>query len=420
MAAASSSAALLARRLRVLVVEDSLTIRKYLVRLLEQHGIEVVGEAEDGLRATVLCESLRPDVITMDMILPGLSGLAATEQIMAYTPTPILIVSASTNRGEVFQTYEALAAGAVDVLDKVKPGEPSLAWEQRFLAAVRMAARIKVITHPRARLLRMKAAYAQATLDQANLAQPQPAQPQPTQTNPLQAVQVAAARPFAPAPGVETVRLAGKVDLIAIGASTGGPAAIAEILRTLPATFPIPILIVLHISELFAFAFADWLNTLTSIPARYALDGEALPLPGKPQIVLAPAGRHLILEDGLLRLNDAAERNSCRPSIDVLFESLARNPGLRTLLCLLTGMGRDGAAGMLAGRRAGLETIAQDEASSVIFGMPAEAIRLGAARRVLPLNEIAGLIAATAPKAAAEAALLGLSPAPRLDGRLTR
>jgi len=216
--------------------------------------------------------------------------------------------------------------------------------------------------------------------------------------------------------------LAGKIDLIAIGASTGGPAAISEILRTLPSSFPIPVLIVLHISEMFAFAFAEWLNTLSPIPARYARDVESLPQPGRPQVVLAPAGRHLTAEDGLLRLSDAAERNSCRPSIDVLFESLARNPRRRTLLCLLTGMGKDGAAGMLAGRRAGLETIAQDEASSVIFGMPAEAIRLGAAKRILPLNEIATLLAAMAAPASlpvAEATSFGVAGG-GFDGRSSR
>ena len=341
--------------LRVLVVEDSITIRRYIVRVLEANGMEVVGEAADGLSATQMCKALQPDMVTMDMILPGLSGLAATEQIMAFCPTPILIVSASVNRGEVFQTYEALAAGAVDVFDKVRSGEITSEWETRFVAAVRMTARIKVITHPRARLSQGRA-FQPAMDETANGT---------TSPSDMQA------------------------DLIALGASTGGPAAIAEILRKLPAGFPIPILIVLHISELFAFAFAEWLNTLSPIPARYAQDGELLPRPGKPQIILAPAGRHMVVESGMLRLRDSPERNSCRPSIDVLFESIARHEPLRASLLLLTGMGKDGAQGLLAGRQAGLDTIAQDEASSVIFGMPAEAIRLGAVKRVLPLQEIA-------------------------------
>jgi two-component system chemotaxis response regulator CheB len=237
-----------------------------------------------------------------------------------------------------------------------------------------MVARIKVITHPRARL------NSSRMLPDVPLETPSPAGPIPT-----------------------------RCDLIAIGASTGGPAAIAEILRGIPADFPVPILIVLHISELFSFAFAEWLNTLSPIPARYAIDGEPLPRRGKPQIVLAPAGRHLLVEGGTLRLRETPERNSCRPSIDILFESLAREAGVGTLLCLLTGMGRDGAEGMLAGRRAGLETIAQDEASSVIFGMPAEAIRIGGAGRVLALDQICPFLAQLGGKAAPAA---GVPPAP--------
>src|SRR5437867_2560533 len=139
--------------IRVLVVEDSFTIRKRLVEVLEEEpGMEVVGEAEDGKRAIELCQSLRPDVVTMDMMLPLMSGLSATEYIMAFCPTPILIVSASNNRGELFRTYDALAAGALDVLEKPLGHEADGVWERRFIAALKLISRIKVITHPRARL----------------------------------------------------------------------------------------------------------------------------------------------------------------------------------------------------------------------------------------------------------------------------
>src|SRR5579883_2207628 len=143
-------------RIRVLVVEDSLTVRKHLVETLAADAeIEVVGEAEDGKRAIELCQDRRPDVITMDMMLPVMTGLAATEYIMAHCPTPILIVSASVNRGELFRTYEALAAGAVDVLEKPTGAEAEGAWEERFLSTVKLVARIRVITHPRARLAQL-------------------------------------------------------------------------------------------------------------------------------------------------------------------------------------------------------------------------------------------------------------------------
>src|SRR5690242_12529067 len=138
------------RTIRVLVVEDSLTARKLLVEVLTASpDIEVIGEAPDGKRAIELCQRLRPDVVTLDMMLPVMTGLAATEYIMAYCPTPIVVVSSSTNRGELFRTYEALAAGAIDVLDKPKGDEPDGEWEARLLSTVKLVSRIKVITHPR-------------------------------------------------------------------------------------------------------------------------------------------------------------------------------------------------------------------------------------------------------------------------------
>src|ERR1700736_3813683 len=182
---------------RVLVVEDSLTVRKRLTEILASDPeIELIGEAEDGKRAIELCQRCRPDVITMDMMLPVMSGLAATEYIMAHCPTPILVVSASMNRGELFKIYESLAAGAVDVLDKPTGTEPDGAWERRFLATVKLVARIRVITHPRARLSDLRRRMPES----------------------------AAPLPDAPRTGQGHA-------LVAIGASTGGPGAIVEVLR---------------------------------------------------------------------------------------------------------------------------------------------------------------------------------------------
>ena len=141
-------------KLRILVVEDSITVRRRFCEILATDPeLEVIGEAEDGKRGIELCEALRPDVITLDMVMPVMSGLTVTEYIMGYMPTPILIVSASTNRGELFETYDALAAGAVDVLEKPPIDDVDEAWERRFVAAVKLIASIKVITHPRARAL---------------------------------------------------------------------------------------------------------------------------------------------------------------------------------------------------------------------------------------------------------------------------
>jgi two-component system, chemotaxis family, protein-glutamate methylesterase/glutaminase len=340
---------------RVLVIEDSLTVRKHLVAVLSAaSGIEVVGEAEDGKRGTELCMSLRPDVVTLDLMLPVMDGLAATEYIMAYCPTPILIVSASTNRGELFKTYEALAAGALEVLDKPLGGEPDGDWEARLVATVKLVSRVRVITHLRARL--------------GSLAR-------------------GSGRPQSLPPRSAT---GGPVRLVAVGVSTGGPAALVTILRGLPSDFPLPLLIVIHMGKLFAPAFAEWLNGQSPIPVRNARDGEPLPLPGNPSVLVAPADQHLVVRHGFLRLTDDPELHSCRPAVDRLFLSLAQEMGARAVGCLLTGMGKDGAEGLLAMRRAGGKTIAQDEASSVVFGMPREAILLGAAEVVLPLDQMAG------------------------------
>ena len=357
----------MSKKIRVVVVEDSLTVRKHLIDVLgAAPDIEVVGEAQDGSRAIDLCERLRPDVITLDMMLPVMSGLAATEYIMAHFPTPILVVSSSTNRGELFKTYEALAAGAVDVLDKPKGGQNIDEWSERLVSTVRLISKIKVITHPRAKLNLASAAAAAASAPSR-------------------------ARPAAAEPALVDSALR-DVDIVAIGASTGGPAALVEILRSLPADFPLPILLVLHINATFAASFADWLDGQSELRVAYAKGGELL-ASVRGRVTMAPPDYHLTVERGALRLTTGPERNFSRPSVDVLFESLARELGKRTMACLLTGMGRDGAAGLLRVRQAGGLTLAQDEQTSVVFGMPGEAVRLKAAQRIMPVHGIGPLLA---------------------------
>jgi len=345
---------------RVLVVEDSLTVRRRLREVLDADSeIEVVGEAGDGRHAIELCAALRPDVITLDMMLPVMSGLAATEYIMAYCPTPILIVSASTNRGELFKTYEALAAGALDVMEKPLGGDGDPGWERRLVSTVKLLARVRTITHLRGR-----------TGVPGSARVPVEGEPHAGQSQ--------------------------RFRLVALGASTGGPGAIRQILLDLPRGFPLPILAVLHIGEPFGTAFAEWLDGQTPHRVRFAREGEA---PG-PGLWLAPPGRHLVLRGGATHFSDAPERYSCRPSADELFESVAREVGDAALACLLTGMGRDGASGLLQIRNAGGATIAQDEESCVVYGMPREAVLIGAAERVLPLRAIGAALAASAQQAA--------------------
>ncbi len=339
--------------LRVLVVEDSLTMRERLLEVLRADPqIEVVGQASDGREAIELCQQLRPDVVTLDMVLPVMSGLATTEYIMAYCPTPILVVSSSFNRGALFKTFEALNAGAVEVMEKPRVDEVDEEWNARLLSTVKLVGRIKVISHLRAKL------------DRPRLDSPSAA--------PLPAIGVARGH-----------------SLVAIGASTGGPAAVCELLRALPANFPLPIFLVIHVGKMFGDGLCDWLRGESPIPVAHARDGEAIPSVGNSRVLMAPADRHLSLQGGKIRLTSAPERHSCRPSVDVLFESVAREVERSAIACLLTGMGKDGAQGMLAIKRAGGLTLAQDEASSIVYGMPREAAQLGAADHILALDQFA-------------------------------
>jgi two-component system chemotaxis response regulator CheB len=339
-------------RTRVLVAEDSPTVRAHLVEALaSDRGVDVVAVAEDGRSAVDLCAELRPDVITMDMAMPGMNGLDATRLVMRRFPTPILIVSASTNRGDAFHTYDALAAGAVDVLEKPPAGEPAGAWEQKFVATVKLVSRIRVVS-------RRQTGHG--------------VQPEPEPAG-------AAARPA----GREGT---GPYAVLALGASTGGPAALVTVLGQLPSGFDLPVLFVLHIGAAFSATFADWLSG--QIHRKVTIARHRQPITAG-QVVMAPPDRHLAVASGRLLLDDGPERHSCRPSVDVLFESLADDYGPAGVACLLTGMGRDGAAGLAAVRRRGGLTIAQDEASCVVYGMPREAARSGAATHVLPLAQIA-------------------------------
>jgi two-component system, chemotaxis family, protein-glutamate methylesterase/glutaminase len=296
-------------------------------------------------------------------MLPTMSGLAATEHIMAHYPTPILVVS-SADRQELFSTYNALAAGAVEVLEKPRGDASDAGWGRRLCAAVRLVSRIRVITHPRARLGR------------------------PVEVSP---------------PPPVPAMVDGGMQVVAVGASTGGPGALTELLRALPAGFRTPILCVQHIaaSEPFAVAFSDWLAGQTGCRVSYAADGMMVrALHGR--VVLAPPDRHILVRDGLLRLSDAPPRHSCRPSVDVLFESVAAEYGPASAGCLLTGMGRDGAEGLLRMRARGAVTFAQDEASCTVYGMPRAAALIGAAAHILPPARIAArltdLLVAGAPR----------------------
>ncbi len=341
--------------IQVLVVDDSLTLRKTVADRLRAAGIHVIGEAADGREAVTLTHQLRPDVVLMDVVMPDVDGLAATRQIMAEIPTPVIILSGHANQQEVFKTYDALAAGALEVCAKPVTDSPQgqAEWDS-VLLTIRAAAQVAV-TRLRPRAITPNAGLsAQAGLPPISAAGP-------------------------------------RRKIVVIGASTGGPSAVKEILGNLPREFPLPIVLAIHCNSRLSTSIAGWFDRVCPLHVSDALDGELLPK-GPGVVLTAPPGRNMRICRGRTVLDDATDNSGCAPSVDELFTSAAESCGDKTIGVLLTGMGADGAKGLKRIRDCGGCTIAQDEDSCVVFGMPAAAIKLGAAEHVMPLQNIPKLL----------------------------
>jgi two-component system chemotaxis response regulator CheB len=341
------------RKIKVLVVDDSAIVRKILTDAISgEPDLEVVGTAPDPYIARDKILALEPDVLTLDIEMPRMDGLTFLTKVMRHHPMPVIVIS-SLGQASCQATLDALRMGAVEVL--AKPGGPYSVGELR----TNLAAKIR--------------AAAVARLRRA------PQESAPACPRNLEPVLVRACRPGA---------------IIAIGASTGGTEAIPEVLMRLPADCP-PIVITQHIPPVFSRAFADRLNQICPMQVKEAEDGDAV-VPGRA--LVAPGNFHMVLRDGgsgyRVQVKDGPPVCYQRPSVDVMFSSVAEAAGSLAVGVILTGMGSDGAQGMLRMKHAGAKTIAQDEASCVVFGMPREAIRLGAADRVAPLSRIAPAIAA--------------------------
>lgn len=330
--------------IRVLLVDDSPLALHVLQRVLSHApDIQVVGTAQNGREALPLVNNLRPDVICLDLHMPVMGGLEFTRTVMATTPCPILVVSVSVMPGTA-GVFTLLEAGAVDVLPKPTLSEAAdNKFAAEFIGKIRVLAGVRVIRRS------------------------------PTPRGGRQ-----------PAIG-RTPKAVAK--LIVIGASTGGPQALRQILGALPACFPLPLVCVQHIGRAFLAEMLTWLDDATPLAVGEARVGE-LPEPGR--VYFAPADCHLEFDRfGHFLLTKSPPYDGHRPSVTVSMKAAARQFGAGTIGVLLTGMGRDGADGLAGIAQAGGLTIAQDEASSVIYGMPREAVELGAAQHVLPLDQIA-------------------------------
>ena len=352
------------KKIRVLTVDDSALMRQVLAALLAKDpDIEVVGAAPDPFIAREKIKALNPDVLTLDVEMPKMDGLTFLEKLMRGHPMPVVMVSSLTEAG-CQTTLRALELGAVDFIAKPKidlrEGMEDIA--QDLIAKVKAAASARI----RSSKSQVSGSKSSPELEICNLKH--------------------ATGSAAMIKTTDTI--------IAIGSSTGGTEAVKDVLEVLPPNTP-PILITQHMPERFTKTWADRLNSLCRISVKEAQDGDSV-LPG--HALVAPGGYHMTLERSgaryTVRINQDPPVNRHRPSVDVTFASVARCAGANAVGVILTGMGGDGAKELLTMKQAGAFTIAQDEASCVVFGMPKEAIKAGAVDNVLPLGDIAGAILA--------------------------
>jgi two-component system, chemotaxis family, protein-glutamate methylesterase/glutaminase len=352
------------RRIRVLIVDDSALVRSLLTDILRTDpGIEVVGAASDAHVAREKIKQLNPDVLTLDVEMPKMDGITFLKNLMRLRPMPVVMVSSLTERGADV-TLDALAIGAVDYLSKPKIDLAATLkdYGEELIEKIKTASKASV---------RALDPYRAATI----------------------AVRPAVtADAVLPKNGAKSKQLRTTDRIIAIGASTGGTEAIKEVLIKLPPDTP-GVVIAQHIPKAFSTPFAKRMNDCCQMTVYEAEDGQQV-LAG--HVYIAPGDRHLmVVRDGaryVLRLDDGVPVNRHKPSVDVLFRSVAQNAGRNAIGVILTGMGKDGARGLKEMFDAGSQTIAQDEATSVVWGMPGEAVSLGAAQHVMPLENVASKI----------------------------
>ncbi|HNA74979.1 MAG TPA: chemotaxis-specific protein-glutamate methyltransferase CheB [Candidatus Obscuribacter sp.] len=339
---------------KVLVVEDSITAQKLLLSIFNQDpALEVIAVAGSGEEALKILETVAPDVVTMDIHMPGMNGLDVTRKIMESKPLPIVLVSESCLVQDVERAFQIIEAGALSAVAKpIGTGAGFQSAANRLKQTVKDMSQVKVVR----RWPKAQASESDKRTDLKKIDLPS----------------------------------AGDLSVVAIGASTGGPNAVVEILSKLNKDFPLPLVLIQHIAPGFLGGMVEWLSQTLPLKVAIPEEGEQL-LPGT--LYLSKEGKHMALTETLkVKYSGNGPIAGHRPAVSYLFESLSVNLGARALGILLTGMGKDGAKELLAMRRAGSLTIAQDQASSVVHGMPGEAITLGAASHVLNPQEIGELL----------------------------
>lgn len=363
--------------LRVAIIDDSVFVRMALQRILRRAGFEVAGVASDGEEGAALVREARPDVVTLDVNMPRMSGPEALARILADAWVPVVMCSTLTRRGADV-TMDCLALGAVDFVAKPERREDWAHLERLLPPKLRVAATARQPVAQRGEDSRPSA---------GEQAQQEPQAPRPPGQPPSGAASLPAWQP-PPAPRFGPDAAARGVLLIA--ASTGGPGAIATVVRGLPPDLPWPVLVTQHMPPGFTRSFAERLDRGGGLRCKEAEGGEEA-LPG--WLYVAPGGWHLRVEEGgRLSLDDSAPRWGVRPAADVMFESAVEPYGAAAVAAVLTGMGRDGAAGAAAIRRAGGTVVAESQDTAVIYGMPRAVAESGAADRVVDLPEVAGAL----------------------------
>jgi two-component system chemotaxis response regulator CheB len=366
-------------RIRVLIVDDSAFMRKVLLSIITSDPLmEVVGEARDGKEAVSMNESLRPDVITMDINMPHVDGLQATELIMSSNPKPILVVSSESRDGADI-TLKALELGAIDFVAKPSSGIDldMNSVREELMRKLKMVSKVRVVrTATRSKLQHDIASSAPRT---------EPISPLTASVRGNGSGSAARQEPATPAP-FGTGKPNGKFPVVLIACSTGGPATLMKFVPMFPKNFPGAVLLVQHMPGTFTGQFSQQLAEVSQIRVKEAEAGEIVQ---QSCFYVCPGSHHMrITPTGRITLDDGPRISGYRPCADVTLETVAHYAGPMSIAAILTGMGNDGARGVQAIRAAGGHVIAQDEATSMIFGMPSEAIKTGAVDHVMPIEQI--------------------------------